>query len=241
MRIPVLMRHSEIFFKNVIKLKKAVCLLSGGLDSSTVIYYAKSKGFDVFALSFDYGQRHSKEMEAAKKIANLVGAKAHKIVKIDLSQFGGSALTDYNIEVPTDRTDEQIANEIPVTYVPMRNTIFLSFAAAYAESIGANTIFTGMNVIDYSGYPDCRPEYVKAMEKAINLGSKAQNFKIETPIIQMNKSEIIKLGYELGVPYEYTWSCYEGEEKACGKCESCKFRRTGFEDIGLIDPIEYKQ
>ncbi|MHA1300686.1 MAG: 7-cyano-7-deazaguanine synthase QueC [Candidatus Helarchaeota archaeon] len=222
-------------------MKKAVCLLSGGLDSSTVIYYAKSKGYEIYALSFEYGQRHFKEMESAKKIAKLVGAKEHKILKIDLTQIGGSALTDVNIAVPTDRTDEQIATEIPVTYVPMRNSIFLSFAAAYAETIGADTIFAGMNIIDYSGYPDCRPEYINAMEKAINLGSKAQNFTIETPIIKMDKAEIIQLGSKLGVPYEYTWSCYKGEDLACGECESCKFRKKGFEEAGLIDPIKYKK
>ncbi|MHA1377375.1 MAG: 7-cyano-7-deazaguanine synthase QueC [Candidatus Helarchaeota archaeon] len=222
-------------------MNKAICLLSGGLDSSTVIYYAKNIGYEIYALSFDYGQRHLKEMEAAKKIASLVKAKEHKILKVDLTQFGGSALTDNNIEIPTDRTDEQIATEIPVTYVPMRNTIFLSFAAVYAEVVGADTIFAGMNVIDYSGYPDCRPEYIKAIEKAINLGSKVQNFKIETPIITMNKSEIIQLGTKLGVPYEHTWSCYKGQNKACGECESCKFRKKGFEDAGLIDPIEYQK
>jgi 7-cyano-7-deazaguanine synthase len=222
-------------------LKKAVCLLSGGLDSSTVIYHAKNQGYEVHALSFDYGQRHSKEMEAAKKIASSVGTKEHKIIKIDLTQIGGSALTDQSIDIPTDRTDEEIASEIPVTYVPMRNTIFLALAAAYAEIIGADTIFTGMNVIDYSGYPDCRPEYIEAMEKAINLGSKARNFKIKTPIIRMDKREIIQLGTKLGVPYELTWSCYKGGEKACGECESCKFRKKGFEEAGLIDPIEYEK
>ncbi len=222
-------------------MKKAVCLLSGGLDSSTVIYHAKNRGYEVHALSFDYGQRHSKEMEAAKKIASSVGAKEHKIIKIDLTQIGGSALTDQSIDVPTDRTDEEIATEIPVTYVPMRNTIFLALAAAHAEVIGADTIFTGMNVIDYSGYPDCRSEYIEAMERAINLGSKARNFKIKTPIIRMDKREIIQLGTELGVPYELTWSCYKGGEKACGECESCKFRKKGFEEAGLIDPIEYEK
>ena len=212
-----------------------------GLDSSTVIYYAKSQGYEVYALSFDYGQRHLKETEAAKKIASLAGAKEHKILKIDLAQIGGSAITDKSIEVPIDRTDEEIAREIPATYVPMRNTIFLALAAAYAEVIGASTIFAGMNVIDYSGYPDCRPEYIKSMENTINLGSKAKNFKIKTPIILMNKGEIILLGSKLGVPYEHTWSCYKGKDKACGECESCKFRKKGFEEAGLIDPIEYQK
>lgn len=222
-------------------MKKAICLLSGGLDSSTVIYYAKSQGYDVYALSFNYGQRHFKELEAAKKIAKDVGAKEHKILKIDLTQIGGSALTDQKIEVPINREIEEMTKEIPITYVPMRNTIFLALAAAYAEVVGSNTIFAGMNFIDYSGYPDCRPEFIKAMEKVIHLGSKTQNIKIETPIIYMNKSEIIKLGFELGVPYEKTWSCYKGKNKACGKCDSCILRINGFKEAGLMDPIEYEE
>ncbi|NVM01974.1 MAG: 7-cyano-7-deazaguanine synthase QueC [Candidatus Helarchaeota archaeon] len=222
-------------------MRKAVCLLSGGLDSSTVIYYAKNQGYEVYALSFDYGQRHKKELDAAKNIASSVGAKEHKILKVDLTQIGGSALTDQNIEVPIDREIEEMTSEIPITYVPMRNTIFLAFAAAYAEVIGADTIFAGMNFIDYSGYPDCRPEYVNAMQKAIKLGSKAQNIKIETPIIRMDKREIIQLGSKLSVPYKKTWSCYKGGKKACGQCDSCLLRIKGFEDAGLIDPIEYQK
>ncbi len=222
-------------------MTKAICLLSGGLDSSTVIYYAKDQGYEVYALSFDYGQRHKRELDAAKNIASSVGAKEHKILKVDLTQIGGSALTDQNIEVPLDREMEEMTSEIPVTYVPMRNTIFLAFAAAYAEIIGADTIFAGMNFIDYSGYPDCRPEYIKAMQKAIQLGSKAQNINIKTPIIHMDKREIIQLGSKLNVPYEKTWSCYKGGKKACGQCDSCLLRLNGFEMAGLIDPIEYEK
>ena len=221
-------------------MDKVVCLLSGGLDSSTVIYYAKSQNYELYALTFNYGQRHFKEIEAAKKIAEAVGAREHKILKIDLTQIGSSALTDQNMEVPTNRDIEEMSNDIPITYVPMRNTIFLAFAAAYAEVIGATTIFAGMNIVDYSGYPDCRPEYVKAMERVIHPGSKAQNITIKTPIIRMNKREIIQLGNKLGVPYEKTWSCYKGEDKACGKCDSCILRLNGFEEAGLIDPIEYQ-
>ncbi|MFX1450737.1 MAG: 7-cyano-7-deazaguanine synthase QueC [Promethearchaeota archaeon] len=222
-------------------MKKAICSLSGGLDSSTVIYYAKNKGYEVYALSFDYGQRHKKELDAAKNIAISVGAKEHKILKVDLTQIGGSALTDQSMKVPVDRDIEEMTKEIPITYVPMRNTIFLAFAAAYAEVIGADTIFAGMNAIDYSGYPDCRPEYIKAMQKAIQLGSKAQNIRIETPIIGMDKKDIIQLGTKLGVPYEQTWSCYKGGEIACGKCDSCLLRLKGFEEAGLIDLIKYEK
>ncbi|NHI90868.1 MAG: 7-cyano-7-deazaguanine synthase QueC [Candidatus Lokiarchaeota archaeon] len=224
---------------------KAVCLLSGGLDSSTVCYIAKARGFQIYALSFDYGQRHIKEIESAKKIAELVGAKEHKILKINLDQIGGSALTD-DLEVPHDRNIDEMSREIPITYVPMRNTILLALAAAYAEVIEADAIFAGMNAVDYSGYPDCRPEYIKAMQETIRLGSKLgvkgeKIIKIETPIIKMSKAEIIKEGMKLGVPYQYTWSCYHGKEKACGICDSCVLRLNGFKEAGLIDPIDYEK
>ena len=223
---------------------KAVCLLSGGLDSSTVCFMAKSRGYEVYALTFDYGQRHKKEIRSAEKIATLVGAKEHKILKIDLNQIGGSALTD-KFEVPRGRKIDEMTEKIPITYVPMRNTILLAFAAAYAEVIEGDAIFAGMNAVDYSGYPDCRPEYIQVMQETIRLGSKLgvtgeKIIKIETPIIKMTKADIIKEGMKLQVPYEHTWSCYNGREKACGVCDSCILRLNGFEDAGFIDPIAYE-
>lgn len=221
---------------------KAVVLLSGGLDSSTVLAMALDKGYEVYALSFDYGQRHSKELESAKKIAKYYNVP-HKILKIDLRQIGGSALTD-DIEIPS-RNVEDIEKEIPITYVPARNTILLSYALAYAEVIDADAIFYGANAIDYSGYPDCRPEYVEAFEKCANLGTKrgieGKSIKIIAPIIHMTKAEIIKKGMELGVPYELTWSCYRGGKKACGRCDSCLLRLKGFIEAGYEDPIEYER
>ncbi len=220
---------------------KAVVLLSGGLDSSTVLAIALEMGYEVHALSFDYGQRHSRELESAKKIAKYFNVP-HKIIKIDLRQIGGSALTD-NIEVP-ERNMEEIEKEIPITYVPARNTILLSLALGYAEVIDADAIFYGANAIDYSGYPDCRPEYVEAFERMANLGTKrgveGKPIKIIAPIIHMTKAEIIKKGMELGVPYELTWSCYKGGEKACGKCDSCLLRLKGFMEAGYEDPLEYE-
>ncbi|NPA75506.1 MAG: 7-cyano-7-deazaguanine synthase QueC [Euryarchaeota archaeon] len=221
---------------------KAVVLLSGGLDSTTVVAMAREMGYEVFALSFDYGQRHSREMESAIKVAKYYGIE-HKILKIDLRQIGGSALTD-DIEVPERELDE-IEKEIPITYVPARNTILLSYALAYAEVIGADAIFYGANAIDYSGYPDCRPEYVEAFEKMANLGTKrgveGHPIKILAPLMHMSKADIIKKGIELGVPYELTWSCYRGGEKACGRCDSCLLRLRGFMEAGAEDPIEYEE
>ncbi|OYT60477.1 7-cyano-7-deazaguanine synthase QueC [Euryarchaeota archaeon ex4484_178] len=221
---------------------RAVVLLSGGLDSSTVLAIALSQGYEVHALSFDYGQRHSKELESAKKIAEYYRVP-HKIIKIDLRQIGGSALTD-NIDVP-ERDVNEIEGEIPITYVPARNTILLSFALGYAEVIDADAIFYGANAIDYSGYPDCRPEYVEAFEKCANLGTKrgveGKSIRIIAPIIHMSKAEIIKKGMELGVPYELTWSCYRGGERACGKCDSCLLRLKGFMEAGYEDPLEYEE
>ena len=223
-------------------MNKAVVLLSGGLDSSTCMAIAKDEGYEIYALSFDYGQRHSKELESAKAIAKHFGAKEHKILKIDLRQIGGSALTDDNIEVPENRDEEHMADEIPVTYVPARNTILLSFALAYAEVIGADAIYIGANALDYSGYPDCRPEYYKAFEEVARLGTKrgveGKPIEIKYPLINMTKAEIIRTGMRLGVPYELTWSCYKGGEKACGVCDSCKLRIKGFKEAGYKDPIE---
>ncbi len=221
---------------------RCVVLLSGGLDSSTTLVIAIHDGCEVHALSFYYGQRHARELESAKKIAKHYGVK-HKIIKIDLSSIGGSALTDERIEVP-ERKLEDIEKEIPVTYVPARNTIFLSYALAYGEVIGADYIYIGVNALDYSGYPDCRPEYIRAFEEAAKLGTKrgveGKPIKIKTPLINLTKAEIIKKGMELGVPYELTWSCYRGGEKACGRCDSCLLRLKGFMEAGYEDPLEYE-
>jgi len=211
--------------------KKAVILLSGGLDSTTTLYYAKAKGFKCFCLLFDYGQRHKKELKAAVKLAKM-NKCIYIVVKIALP-WSKSALTDRKVKVPVE--NKQIGKDIPVTYVPARNTIFLGFAASYAESIGAKKIFIGANALDYSGYPDCRPNYIKAYEKAVNLGTKSgvsgNKLKIETPLINLTKAEIIKLGIKLKVPYELTWSCYNGGKKPCGVCDSCLLREKGFRKI----------
>ncbi|OGF46405.1 MAG: 7-cyano-7-deazaguanine synthase QueC [Candidatus Firestonebacteria bacterium RIFOXYC2_FULL_39_67] len=211
--------------------KKAVILLSGGLDSTTTLYYAKAKGFKCFCLLFDYGQRHKKELKAAVKLAKM-NKCIYIVVKIALP-WSKSALTDRKVKVPVK--NKQIGKDIPVTYVPARNTIFLGFAASYAESIGAKKIFIGANALDYSGYPDCRPNYIKAYEKAVNLGTKSgvsgNKLKIETPLINLTKAEIIKLGIKLKVPYELTWSCYNGGKKPCGVCDSCLLREKGFRKI----------
>ena len=224
---------------------KAVVLLSGGLDSTTTLAIAKRAGFDLFALTFDYGQRHHIEVDRAQDIAKHFAVVDHQIVKIDLRQFGGSALTD-SIEVPTDRDQKEMGSEIPVTYVPARNTIFLSFCLAYAEVKEANDIFIGVNAIDYSGYPDCRPEFITAFETLANLATKAgvegkNRMKIHTPLIKQNKGEIIQKGLQLGVDFAMTHSCYNpGEEgKSCGVCDSCQLRLKGFQEAGVEDPIKY--
>ena len=223
--------------------QKAVVLLSGGLDSSTVLAIAHKQGFELHALSFDYGQRHQREVEAAAAIARHYGVLEQQTVHIDLRAFGGSALTD-DIAVPHGRSVEEMAQDIPITYVPARNTIFLSFALAYAEVSGANDIFLGINAIDYSGYPDCRPEYLEAFERMANLATKASiqdghRMRIHAPLMRMGKADIIRKGVELGVPYYYTWSCYEGDELACGTCDSCLLRLAGFAEASLQDPVQY--
>ena len=225
---------------------KAVVLLSGGLDSTTTLAIAKRAGFDLFALTFDYGQRHHIEVDRAQDIAKHFAVVDHQIVKIDLRQFGGSALTD-SIEVPTGRDQEEMVSSIPVTYVPARNTIFLSFCLAYAEIKEASDIFIGVNAIDYSGYPDCRPEFITAFETLANLATKAgvegkSKIKIHTPLIELSKAKIIQKGLELGVDYAMTHSCYNpGEEgKSCGVCDSCQLRLKGFQEAGVEDPIIYK-
>lgn len=222
-------------------MKKAVVLLSGGLDSATALYLAKSEGFEIYALSFDYGQRHRKEISCAEKLAKEAGVKEHITVKTNLDAWGGSALTDSGIEVPDGDLESR---KIPVTYVPARNMIFLAYAASYAEVKGARDIFIGVSEVDYSGYVDCRREFIESMENAINLGTVCsveygQRLKIRAPFINMKKAEEIELGVSLGVDYRNTWTCYNGDEKACGVCDSCKLRLKAFEEAGIKDPIQY--
>ena len=226
--------------------KKAIILLSGGIDSATTLAIARSEGFQCYALTFRYGQRHKQEIEAAKKIADSLVAVEHRIIDIDLAHFGGSALTDPNIEVPKDRNELGNPNQIPLTYVPARNTIFLSYALAWAEVLSAFDIFIGVNTTDYSGYPDCRAEFIAAFEKTANLATKAaiqgkDQFKIHTPIIDMTKAQIILAGTKLGVDYSLTHSCYDPDQhgRNCGRCDSCRLRLKGFVEAGLKDPTEY--
>lgn len=221
-------------------MKKAVVLLSGGLDSATVLAIARDQGYECYALSINYGQRHSTELDAAKQVAGLLGAVDHKIIPISLDSFGGSALTDKSIDVP-----EQESEGIPITYVPARNTIFLSLALGWAEVLGARDLFVGVNAVDYSGYPDCRPEFIKAFEQLANLATKAgvegDHFHIRAPLIDLTKAEIIKQGAGLGVDYGLTISCYQADDlgRACGLCDSCRLRKQGFEDAGVPDPTSY--
>jgi 7-cyano-7-deazaguanine synthase len=225
---------------------KAIILLSGGLDSATTLAIAKTEGFQPFTLSFDYGQGHRVELDRAKEISERMSALQHRVVNIDLKQFGGSALTDA-IEVPKNRDDTEMADGIPVTYVPARNTIFLSYALAYAEVQGAKDIFIGVNAVDYSGYPDCRPEFIEAFEKVANLATKAgvegQSLKIHTPLIDLSKAQIIQKGLALGVDYSLTHSCYDPDDKglACGVCDSCQLRLRGFKEAGVADPVKYRR
>ena len=226
--------------------KKAVVLLSGGLDSATTLAIAGSVGFKLFALTFLYGQRHQREIEAAKKVACSLGVVEHRIIDIDLARFGGSALTDPAIEIPKDRPDLHTSTNIPPTYVPARNTIFLSYALAWAETLGAFDIFIGVNAIDYSGYPDCRREFIEAFEKTANLATAASvegrgQYRIHTPLIKMTKAQIILTGSKLGVDFSLTHSCYDPDKqgRSCGRCDSCRLRLKGFAEAGLKDPLEY--
>lgn len=229
------------------KTKRAVVLLSGGLDSTTVLAIAKSEGYEVYALSFDYGQRHSWELVSAGRVARSFGVAQHRTVTIDLRAFGGSALTD-EIGVPKGRPVEEMSQGIPITYVPARNTIFLSFALAWAEVLGCSDIFIGVNALDYSGYPDCRPEFIDAFERMANLATKAgvegrQTLKIHTPLIDQSKPEIIRRGIGLGVDYGLTSSCYDPAPtgEPCGQCDSCLLRRKGFGENGIRDPLRYQE
>lgn len=223
-------------------IKKAVILVSGGLDSATVLAIAKDLGYECYALSFDYGQRHHSELEAASRLAKIYDVKEHKIIQLGMGEFGGSALTDEGINVPTEK-----ASGIPVTYVPARNTVFLSIALGWAEVLEAKDIFIGVNAVDYSGYPDCRPEFIDAFEKLANLATKAGveegGFKIHTPLINLSKAQIIQKGEALKVDYSATVSCYQAntEGEACGECESCRLRQQGFEKAKIQDPTRYQR
>ena len=227
-------------------MKPAVILLSGGMDSATVLAIAKHQGYACHALSFRYGQRHSAELQAASRLAKRTNVYKHEIIDLDLSRFGGSALTDRNIDVPTTNMAKNTVDGIPVTYVPARNTVFLSIALGWAEVLDAHDIFIGVNAVDYSGYPDCRPEFIKSFGQTANLATKAgvegNGFKIHTPLINLSKADIIRQGYELGVDYSQTVTCYaaDNEGKACGQCDACRLRRIGFEEAGIADTTQYQ-
>ena len=227
--------------------RRAVILLSGGLDSATTLALACAEGFRCYALTFRYGQRHAREIEAARRVAESIGVTEHRIIDIDLAAFGGSALTDSAIDVPKDRADLSDSGEIPLTYVPARNTIFLSYALAWAEVLGAFDIFIGVNSTDYSGYPDCRAEFIAAFEKTANLATAAAiegkgHYEVHTPIIEMTKARIILTGTELGVDYSLTHSCYDPDEhgRSCGHCDSCRLRLKGFAEAEFRDPVKYQ-
>jgi len=222
----------------------AICLISGGIDSCVTAFIAKNEGYNIYALSFNYGQRHKKELECAKDITYALKARDHIIFDLNLSRFGGSSLVDASSDIPESYNLENIGKTIPSTYVPARNTVFLSIALAYAEVIGADAIFIGATFQDYSGYPDCRPEYIIAYQKMADLATKrvveGRSIKIEAPLLYLTKAEIIKRGLKLYAPFEKTWSCYQGNIKACGKCDSCLLRLKGFKEAGYHDPIDYK-
>ena len=225
---------------------RAVVLLSGGLDSATALAVARDEGFECYALSFDYGQRHDRELESASRVAGALGAKQHLVLRLDLRAIGGSALTA-DIAVPKSRSESEMSAGIPVTYVPARNTIFLSHALAWAEMLESSDIFIGVNALDYSGYPDCRPEYTEAFERLANLATRAgvegrMRLRIHTPLIDLSKAQIVRWGTQLGVDFGLTWSCYEPQPdgRACGRCDSCLLRRKGFAEAGLRDPVPTK-
>ncbi len=226
-------------------MRKAVILVSGGLDSATALAMAQADGFQCYAMSFDYGQRHQAELQAAQRVTAAAGVSEHRIINLDLRQFGGSALTDEAIDVPTSGNEEAEPEGIPVTYVPARNTVFLSLALAWSEVLGARDIFVGVNAVDYSGYPDCRPEYIAAFEAMANLATKSgveqHHLSLHTPLIDLSKADIITRGTALGVDYALTVSCYQANDEgaACGLCDSCRIRRQGFVDAGIADPTPY--
>jgi 7-cyano-7-deazaguanine synthase len=240
-----LLALTSIGMSSLAPKKQAVVLLSGGLDSATVAAIASGEGFAVNALSFSYGQRHSFELEAARRVAQSLSVAQHRVANIDLRAFGGSALTD-DIDVPKGRSSDEMEHGIPITYVPARNTIFLSFALAWAEVLGSQDIFIGVNALDYSGYPDCRPEFIRAYEQMANLATKAgvegrQKLAVHAPLMHLTKAQIIKRGMELGVDYSLTSSCYDPspDGKPCGQCDSCQLRRKGFRENGIEDPLPY--
>lgn len=221
--------------------RRAVILLSGGLDSATTLAIARGEGFDTYALSFDYGQRHDRELDSARRVAAALGAREHLVLRLDLRAIGGSALTA-DIPVPKGRSVEAMGSGIPVTYVPARNTIFLAFAVGLAEVEGASAIVIGANALDYSGYPDCRPEFLGAFETVARLGTKAgaegKPLRILAPLVELSKADIVRLADRLGAPIQHSWSCYRGGTRPCGTCESCVLRRKGFEQAGLKDPVQ---
>ena len=224
-----------------VSARGAIVLLSGGLDSTTCLAIARADGFSpLYTMAFDYGQRHRHELAAAERISRVLGAREHRVVKIDLRQFGGSALTS-DIDVPKDRDEAAMSADIPVTYVPARNTIFLSYALAWAEVLACDDVFIGVNALDYSGYPDCRPEFIESFQRTARLGTKRAKFTVHAPLVRMTKAEIIRHGVKLGVDYSVTHSCYDPDPagRACGRCDSCKLRRKGFADAGVADPTVY--
>lgn len=225
-------------------MTRAVCLLSGGLDSMVAACEARERGHELFGLSIRYGQRHARELEAASAVAKAIGCREHKVVDVGLTTFGGSALTDRGIAVPLDRSPGEMSRGIPSTYVPARNTVFLSLALAYAETRGAEAIFIGANALDYSGYPDCRPEYYDAFARLARLATKAgvegKDLRIEAPLLAMTKADIVRRGLALKAPLHLTWSCYLGGTKACGRCDSCLLRLKGFREAGVPDPVPYE-
>jgi len=225
-------------------MPRAVVLLSGGLDSCVSAAIAQEQGFDLFALSVDYGQRHARELQAARDVARALGAREHRVVRVDLRGIGGSALTDASIAVPRDRPEAAMQAAIPVTYVPARNTVFLALALGHAEVADADAVFFGANALDYSGYPDCRPEYVEAFQRladrATKRGVEGRPIRIAAPLLAMTKADIVRRGADLKAPLHLTWSCYEGGARQCGRCDSCLLRRKGFREAGLEDPVAYE-